>query len=76
VPAKNRVGGHNRGTLRQDPTTETGAENIQAPPFVVGEPHALTAQLCLQDAVLFTQVLNDVVLSELEPADDGDDEQL
>jgi hypothetical protein len=60
----------------QDPTTETCAENRQAPPFVVVEPHALAAQLRPQDAVLFTQVLNDVVLSALEPADYAGDEQL
>jgi hypothetical protein len=77
VPAKNRVGCHNRGNVRQDPTTEAYAENSQASPFVVAESHALAAQLCRQDAVLFTQVLNDdVVLSALEPSNDGCDEQL
>lgn len=45
MPAKNRVGRDNRGNLRQDPTTKTRAEDSQAPPFVVGQPHTLTTQL-------------------------------
>jgi hypothetical protein len=53
VPTKNRIGRHHRRHLEQNLATETSAEDRQPPPFVVGEPHALVAELCLQDAVLF-----------------------
>ena len=76
VPAKNRIGRDNRRHLDQDLATETGAEDRQPPPFVVGEPHALAAELSLQDSVLFAQVLDDLGLSALEPADKKRDEQL
>ena len=76
VPAQNRVGRDDRRDLRQHPTTEPLAEASQPPPFVVGEPQALVAQLRLQDAVLFAQVLDDLVLFVLEPAEEGRDEQL
>ena len=53
-------GVHNRRNLGQEPATETRAEARQPPPVVVGEPHALAAQLRLQDTVLFTQVLDNL----------------
>jgi hypothetical protein len=74
VPAENRVGRDDRHNLRQQPTTERRAS--QTPPFVVGEPHALVAQARFQDPVLFTQVLDDLVLLVLEPADETRDEQV
>ena len=52
------------------------AKDSQAPPFVVSEPDALVAQLRLQDSVLFAQVLDDLVLLVLEPADKKRDEQV
>jgi hypothetical protein len=76
MPAENRIRRHNRRNLRQKPTTNTRAEDCQAPPFVVGQLHALTAQLCLQDAVLFAQVLDHLVLFAFEPAEERRDEQV
>jgi hypothetical protein len=46
------VSGVNRRHLDQDLATETGAEDRQPPPFVVGENHTLAAELSLQDSVL------------------------
>jgi hypothetical protein len=76
VPAENRVGGDHRRNLRQTPTTERRSEGRQAPLFVVGEPHALVVQVRLQNPVLFAQVLDDLVLLVLEPADKKRDEQV
>ena len=76
MPAKNRIRRDNRGNLREDPATKTRAEDRQAPPFVVGQLHALTAQLCFQDAVLFAQVLDHLVLFAVEPAEERGDEQV
>jgi hypothetical protein len=76
MPAENCVRRDNRRHLRQLPTTETHTEDSQAPPFVVGQPHELVAQLRLQDPVLFAQVLDSGVLLTLEPADEKRSEQL
>jgi hypothetical protein len=46
------------------------AETSEPSSFVVGKPQALTAQLRLQDAVLFARVLDDVVLFPLKPAEE------
>jgi hypothetical protein len=40
------------------------------------EPQTLMAQLCLQDAVLFAQVQDDLLLFMLEPAEEGRNEEL
>jgi hypothetical protein len=58
MPAENCVRRDNRRHLRQLPTTETHTEDSQAPPFVVGQPHELVAQLRLQDPVLFAEILD------------------
>ena len=76
MPAENRVRRDDRRHFCQKASTETGAEDSQAPPFTVGEPHSLISQLRLQDAVLFAQVLDDFVLFALEPAEERRDEQL
>ena len=76
MSAKNRVGRDNGRNLPQTPTTETRAESGQAPPFVVDEQHALAAQLGFRNPVLFAQVLDDLVLFVLEPADKKRDEQV
>jgi hypothetical protein len=61
---------------RQHPTTQTRAEGRQTSPVIVSQPQALMAQLRFQDAVLFAQVLDDLVLFVLEPAEAGRDEEL
>ena len=63
VPPKN--GRH----VRQDPTTQTRAQDGQPSPVIVRQPQTLMPQLHLQDAVLFAEVLDDVVLFPLEPAE-------
>jgi hypothetical protein len=47
MPTENRVRSHNRGNLRQDPTSEAFPEDSQAAAFVIGQPQAPTAQLRL-----------------------------
>jgi hypothetical protein len=74
VPAENGVGRDDRRHLRQTPPAERRAQSGQAPPFVVGEPHALVAEARFQHPVLFAQVLDDLVLLVLEPADKKRDE--
>jgi hypothetical protein len=61
---------------RQHPTTQTRAEGRQTSPVIVSQPQALMVQLRFQDAVLFAQILDDLVLFVLEPAEAGRDEEL
>ena len=58
-----------RRHVRQDPTTQTRAQDGQPSPVIVRQPQTLMPQLRLQDAVLFAEVLDDVVLFPLEPAE-------
>jgi hypothetical protein len=76
VPAQNGVSRDDRGHLRQQPTTERRATSRQAPSVAIGEPQTLILQLRLQHAVLFAQVLDDLMLVALEPTDESGDEQL
>ncbi len=76
MPTENRIRRDERRNLRQTATTERRVDGSQAPPLLVGEPHAPAGQLCLQDAVLFAQVLDDPVLFALEPAEDKRDQQV
>jgi hypothetical protein len=75
-PTKNRIGRDYRRHLEQNLATEPRSEDRQPPPFVVGQPHALVVELCLQDSVLVAQVLDDLGLAALEPPDEKRDEQL
>jgi hypothetical protein len=76
MPAQNRVRRDNRRHLRQQPTPQSRAADGQAPPVVVGEPQTLVLQQRPEHAVLFAEVLDDVVLFALEPAEEGHDEEL
>ena len=67
---RNGVGCHDRRHVRQQPTTQARAEDGQPSPVMVRSPQTLMPQLRLQDAVLFAQVLDDVVLFPLEPAEE------
>jgi hypothetical protein len=55
VPTKNRVRRDNRRHLRQQPTTEMHTEDSQAQAFVVSETQPLTAELRLEEPVLFAE---------------------
>jgi hypothetical protein len=52
------------------------ADDGQAPPFVVRQPHSLISQLRLQDAILCAQEQDNFALFVLEPAEKRRDEQL
>jgi hypothetical protein len=58
----------NRGDLRQQPTAERRAHGSQAPALFIGEPYPRGVQLRLQNTILFAQVLENLVLFPLEPA--------
>jgi hypothetical protein len=52
------------------------AKGSHASSVIVGEPQTLVVELPLQGAVLLAQVLDDLVLLALEPADERRDQQV
>jgi hypothetical protein len=66
MPSQNRVGCDDRHDLRQHPTAQPFAKRGQPSPVIIRQPQTLMAQLGLQDAVLFAQVQDDLVLFVLE----------
>jgi hypothetical protein len=76
MPTQYRVGRDNRCNLHHTAATEARAAGSQPPPVVVREPHAVGAQLRLQDAILLPQLLDDLLLLVPEPADNEGDQQV
>jgi hypothetical protein len=76
MPPQNRVGCDDRRDLRQHSTGQPFAEGGQPSPVVIRQPQTPMAQLRLQDAVLFAQVQDDLVLFMVEPAEKARDEEL
>jgi hypothetical protein len=74
MPTQYRVGRDNRCNLHHTAATEARAAGSQPPPVVVREPHAVGAQLRLQDAILLPQLLDDLLLLVQEPADNEGDQ--
>jgi len=48
----------------------------QPTPFAVGEAKTPPAELSLQDTVLLNKVVDDLLLMVVDPASEGDDEEL
>jgi hypothetical protein len=71
VPSENRVRCDDRRDLRQHPTAQPLAEGGHPSPVVIRQPQTSMAPLRLQDAVLFAQVHDDLVLLALEPGKDA-----
>jgi hypothetical protein len=76
VPSQDRVGGHDRGDLPQDPATEAVALRGEASALVVGQPEAAPLQPRLEDAVFLDQVFDDVLLVAVDPSREGHEQHL
>jgi len=75
MPTENRVRRHNRGDLPEDPTSEPFAEDSQATALVIGQPQSPAAQLRLQDAVFFPEILDGFMLLLLHKANESNQDQ-
>jgi hypothetical protein len=75
MPAQDRLWGDNARELIQHATAKCHAANCQADPVGVGEAEPAPSKLALQDANLFLNVLEHVLLMAIESAgkDDGED---
>ena len=68
MPPKNRVGRDDRGHLTKAATTQPVSVPRQPPAFCIGQADP-AAYVSTQDAVLFDQVGDGVLLPLVEPAD-------
>ena len=74
VPAKDRVRGDDARDLRQDPPAEFVAAHGEATALGIGQARRPRAQLLPQDPILFTQIVDQIVLVAIHSASDGEDE--
>ena len=76
VPAQNGVRGNDRSDARKYAWTKDLALCCEATTLGVGQSKAFSAELLLQDAVLFDEVLDDVDLVPVDPTGKRRQEQL
>ncbi len=76
VPTKNRVGGDERSNICEGTSTDGFAADREPATLIVGQPESSTPELLLQDAVLFSEILDDYVLMAADPAGEGGHEDL
>ena len=53
-----------------------GMSHSKPPSFVILEAKTPAAELAFQDAILFDEVIDHVLLMAVDPTGDGDDEEL
>ncbi len=76
MPDENRVGCDDGGDLGEQPAAEHLALRGEPAALVVGQPESLAAELLLEHAVLFDEVIDDLGLAAVGPAGEGGEEQL
>jgi hypothetical protein len=76
MPAEQRVGRDDRGDLAQGVTAQAVRPRSQSPPIVIGEAQAPPTQLPAQEAVLLKQVGDRLPFAALQPAGQGQQQDL
>src|SRR5436305_1921791 len=76
MPAQNRIGRDSRRPLTQETTAETFPAPRQTAPLLVAESEYSAGELTPQDAVLFDQIGDDVLLLVIQPAGQGGENNL
>ncbi len=62
--------------VTSEATPDGLAANREPPTLIVGQPELSATELLLQDAVLFSEILDDCVLIAADPAGEGSHEDL
>jgi hypothetical protein len=70
VPAQDRIGCHDPGNVGQAPSAENVTFHGEPASLVVGAANALGAVRRTKDAILFQQIINDLLLLSIDPAGD------
>jgi hypothetical protein len=76
VPPQNGVRRHDRRDLAQCRASKAVSTHREATPLIIRESQPSAAQLGTQDAILFHQVPDHVLLTSTEPAREGREEYL
>ncbi len=76
MPPQNRVRCHNRRHLTQRSPPEAVSPRREASPLIVREAQTSAAQLRPQDAILFHEIRDHVLLLPTEPPGNGGKEEL
>ena len=76
VPAEDGVGRDERGDFGEGVPPDRLAADRESATLIVGQSESSTPELLLQDAVLFSEILNDCVLMADDPAGEGRNQDL
>jgi hypothetical protein len=76
MPAKDGVGSDERRHVDERTPTEGLAEHGQPSALFIGQPEALSAELLLEDAVLFPEIIYGRILLARDPPGHGGHEDL
>jgi len=76
VPTKDGVGSDKRRNLGESPSPDGLAADREPPTLIVGQSESSAPELLLQDAVLFSEILDDCVLMAADPTGEGGHEDL
>ena len=76
MPPQNGVRRHDRRDLAQCRASQAVSTHREATPLIIRESQPSPAQLGTQDAILFHQVPDHVLLTSTEPAREGREEYL
>jgi hypothetical protein len=76
VPAQNGIGSHDRGHLLEHLPSEDFAFHSQAPPLIIVEQNAFPAEFLSEHAIFGSKVLDDFLLSMVDPAREDQKQQL
>jgi hypothetical protein len=76
VPAHEGIGGGNRGHLLEACATEWVGQRSKAAAFHVGQAQPSAAELGFEDAILFLEIGDDVLLVTVDPTGECGEQQL
>ena len=76
VPAQDGIGRHDTGHSSQELPTERPSLLCQPASLGIGEPDAPLAKLLAKHAVLLAEIVDDLLLLTIEPAREGQQEEL
>ena len=75
-PAENRVGCDNPGHLAQALASEQLAPDCKTTALIIRETQTPAAELLTQNPILFSQLVDQILLLTVQPSGQGEDEEL
>ena len=76
VPAEDRVRGHDTGDLHQRASAELPATHRESTALGVCEPKRSRTKLFAEDAILLSEIIDQIFLAAIHPASNGEHEEL